>query len=264
MIALAVNGGAVMTGNEILIETDGLTRSYQDGGSTIPALTDVSIKIHKGEFVAIVGRSGSGKTTLLNLLGLLDTPSGGVYRFAGTNVGTQSPSGRARLRNRHMGFVFQSFNLLPRMTALANVELPLAYGGMKRRTRHTRAEETLAVVGLEGLTHRRPAELSGGQQQRVAIARALVNHPDLLLADEPTGALDSATGEEILSIFHGINDYGTTVVMVTHDMDIASRAERVRCTRSSACGGAMRSRCRATLWSGWRSGCARRSRALSG
>src|SRR5262249_23391330 len=205
-----------------LIETIGLSKSYQMGTCDVAALVDVSIAIASGDFVAITGPSGSGKSTLLNLLGCLDVSKAASYRFDGTDVSALDADGLARLRNRKIGFCFQSFNLLPRAAALANVELPLLYSGIDRASRRERARAALAQVGLADRSHHVPAQLSGGQQQRVAIARALVNHPRLLLADEPTGALDSRTGLEIMALLQRLNGSGLTIVLVTHDADVVS------------------------------------------
>jgi putative ABC transport system ATP-binding protein len=210
-----------------LIDAEALSRWYGQGAQRVAALTEVSLAIPAGAFVAAMGPSGSGKSTFLNLMGCLDRPTTGRYRLAGEDTGGLSPDRLAELRSRRLGFVFQSFHLLPRQDALANVELPLVYRGVARRLRRDRAAAALAMVGLGDRMHHRPTELSGGQQQRVAIARALVNGPDLLLADEPTGALDSWTGLEIMSLFQGLNRAGVAVLMVTHDADVARFAGRV-------------------------------------
>ena len=210
-----------------LIETVALTKHYSVGLQDIPALTDISISIGRGELVAIMGASGSGKSTLMNQLGCLDTPTSGSYFFDGTDVSRLSSEALADLRNRKIGFCFQSYNLLPRATALANVELPLVYAGVDGSTRRKRAETVLDEVGLADRRHHLPTQLSGGQQQRVAIARALVNRPALILADEPTGTLDSKTGLEIIALFDRLNQGGITIVIVTHDNDVASFARRV-------------------------------------
>jgi putative ABC transport system ATP-binding protein len=210
-----------------LIETRDLTRIYELDGGRVVALDRISLDVDEGEFCAVMGPSGSGKSTLMNLIGCLDRPSAGTYRLAGTAVETLDADGLAGLRNREIGFVFQQFNLLPRMDALGNVELPMVYAGLDRRTRRERALEALARVGLADRSHHRPMQLSGGQQQRVAIARALVNRPSLLLADEPTGALDSRTAAEILALFQALNREGVTLVLVTHDAEVGLHARRV-------------------------------------
>jgi putative ABC transport system ATP-binding protein len=210
-----------------LIRTEGLVRSYRMGRQTIEALRAVDLVIGRGEYAAITGPSGSGKSTLMNILGCLDTPDSGRYWLNGQLVSEMRDSRLAHVRNREIGFVFQSFALLPRATALQNVELPLLYAGMHRRDRARRAAEALARVGLGERAKHRPAELSGGQRQRVAIARALVTQPSLLLADEPTGNLDTATGEEILALFDELHGAGNTVVVVTHEADVAARAQRM-------------------------------------
>jgi putative ABC transport system ATP-binding protein len=210
-----------------LIKTITLTKHYRVGLQDIAALTDISISIGRGEFVAIMGASGSGKSTLMNQLGCLDTPTSGSYFFDGTDVSRLSSEALADLRNRKIGFCFQSYNLLPRATALANVELPLVYAGVDGSARRKRAEAVLDEVGLADRRHHLPTQLSGGQQQRVAIARALVNEPALILADEPTGTLDSKTGLEIIALFDSLNRSGITIVIVTHDSDVASFARRI-------------------------------------
>jgi putative ABC transport system ATP-binding protein len=209
-----------------LIEAIGLTRLYPAGDGVVAALQEVNLAIEPGAFVAAMGPSGSGKSTFLNLVGCLDRPTRGTYRLMGEDTGALSPDRLAELRSRRLGFVFQSFNLLPRVDALANVELPMIYRGLSRRVRRDRAAEALALVGLADRMHHRPTQLSGGQQQRVAIARALVNGPDLLLADEPTGALDSRTGLEIMALFQELNRAGVAVLMVTHDAEVAAFAAR--------------------------------------
>jgi putative ABC transport system ATP-binding protein len=212
---------------EPLIRTERLVRRYRMGRETVEALRAVDLVIHRGEYAAITGPSGSGKSTLMNVLGCLDTPDEGSYWLNGQRVSAMRDSELAHVRNREIGFVFQSFALLPRATALQNVELPLLYAGVHRRDRTTRAAEALARVGLSERARHRPAELSGGQRQRVAIARALVTQPSLLLADEPTGNLDTATGEEILALFDELHRAGNTVIVVTHEADVASRAQRM-------------------------------------
>jgi putative ABC transport system ATP-binding protein len=209
-----------------LIETTDLTRLYAAGEGVVAALQDVTLAVEPGSFVAAMGPSGSGKSTFLNLIGCLDRPTRGTYRLMGEETGALSADRLAELRSRRLGFVFQSFNLLPRMDALANVELPMIYRGLPRRARRDRAAEALALVGLAERMHHRPTQLSGGQQQRVAIARALVNGPALLLADEPTGALDSRTGLEIMALFQALNRAGVAVLMVTHDAEVAAFATR--------------------------------------
>ena len=210
-----------------LIRIRDLAREYQMGEERILALQRVTLDIRRNEYVAIMGPSGSGKSTMMNLLGCLDTPTGGEYWLNWQEVSRLSDDQLARVRNREIGFVFQTFNLLPRATALHNVELPLVYAGARGRERRERAAAALARVGLEHRMEHRPNELSGGQRQRVAIARALVNNPSILLADEPTGNLDSNTSEEIMRVFEGLADQGQTVIMVTHEADIAAHAERV-------------------------------------
>jgi putative ABC transport system ATP-binding protein len=203
-----------------------LTRAYEMGTERILALRGVTLDIARNEYLAIMGPSGSGKSTMMNLLGCLDTPSSGEYWLNGEEVSRLTDDALARVRNREIGFVFQTFNLLPRASALHNVELPLVYAGVGGRERRARALEALTRVGLADRVHHRPNELSGGQRQRVAIARALVNRPSILLADEPTGNLDSVTSEEIMQVFADLHRAGQTVIMVTHEPDIATHAER--------------------------------------
>ena len=210
-----------------LIETQDLWKTYVMGSEEIHALRGVSISIERGEYVAIMGPSGSGKSTLMNLIGCLDTPSKGSYLLNGKQVSQMNDNELARIRNEEIGFVFQTFNLLPRATALHNVELPLVYAGVAAKDRHERAVQALKKVELGDRISHRPNELSGGQRQRVAVARALVNNPSILLADEPTGNLDSATSEEIMRVFADLHAAGQTVIMVTHEADIAAHAERV-------------------------------------
>jgi putative ABC transport system ATP-binding protein len=213
--------------NQSLIQIDQVTKIYQMGDIQVHALRGVSLDIQPGEYVAIMGTSGSGKSTLMNIIGLLDRPSGGSYKIRGTEVASLSKHRLADLRNQEIGFVFQSLNLLARMKAQRQVELPLFYAGIPRRKGREMALEALSRVGLADRANHRPDELSGGQQQRVAIARALVNQPSLLLADEPTGALDTATGNEVLALFDDLNHQGITVVVVTHDSQVARRAQRI-------------------------------------
>ncbi len=209
-----------------LIEARGLIKTYVMGDQTVYALRGVSLDIAEGEFVAIMGASGSGKSTLMNILGCLDLPTQGEYRLAGESVEGMQGDQLASIRNRRIGFVFQQFNLLPRTSALENVELPMVYAGIKGDTRREKAKAALARVGLGERMGHTPAELSGGQQQRVAIARALVNNPQLILADEPTGALDSQTSEDIMRLLTELNQQGMTVVLVTHEHDVAAWARR--------------------------------------
>jgi putative ABC transport system ATP-binding protein len=211
---------------DIVILTHHLTREYHMGAEIVHALRGVDIQIKKNEFVAVMGPSGSGKSTLMNLIGCLDTPTSGEYWLNGQKVSDLSDDELARIRNKEIGFVFQTFNLLPRADALHNVELPLIYAGISAKDRRDRAAQSLQQVGLGDRMDHRPNELSGGQRQRVAIARALVNVPSILLADEPTGNLDSATGNEIMGLFHELHDSGQTIVLVTHEHDIAEHARR--------------------------------------
>jgi putative ABC transport system ATP-binding protein len=203
------------------------TKVYDTGAISVTALRDVSLAIDRGDFVAIMGSSGSGKSTLMNILGCLDAPTAGAYLLDGVDVSTMDEDDLSDLRNRKIGFVFQSFNLVPRTSAVANVELPLAYARLPRDERRRRAALALAAVGMRDRAHHAPSELSGGQQQRVAIARALVTNPTLILADEPTGNLDSRSSSEVLAIFERLNDEGRTVVIITHEREIAARARRV-------------------------------------
>jgi putative ABC transport system ATP-binding protein len=209
-----------------LIEARALTKTYTMGQQSVHALAGVSLDIEAGEFVAIMGASGSGKSTLMNILGCLDQPDGGEYRLAGEPVQRMGADALAAVRNRRIGFVFQQFNLLPRTSAQENVELPMVYAGVATAERHRRAREALQRVGLADRAGHTPAELSGGQQQRVAIARALVNRPQLILADEPTGALDTRTSEDIMGLLAELNTQGITVVLVTHEHDVAAWARR--------------------------------------
>ena len=209
-----------------VIEMRGIGKTYRSGRLEVEALREVDLDVAPGDFLAIVGPSGSGKSTLMNLLGCLDRPTAGTYRLAGTDVAGLSDDELARVRNRTIGFVFQSFNLLPRTTALENVAMPLLYAGVSRSERLERARDALARLGLEDRLTHEPSELSGGQQQRVAIARALVSRPAIILADEPTGNLDSASGADVLELLHELNDAGTTIVLITHDSDVAVAAKR--------------------------------------
>ena len=218
--------GVAPTGEWVIV-TRGLKREYDMGGEIVRALRGVDLAIQRNEYVAIMGPSGSGKSTLMNVIGCLDTPNAGEYWLNGTQVSRMTDDSLAHVRNREIGFVFQTFNLLPRSTALQNVELPLVYAGVSAADRRRRATEALERVQLGERIGHRPNELSGGQRQRVAIARALVNNPAILLADEPTGNLDSQTSEEIMRVFAGLADQGQTVVMVTHEPDIAAHARRV-------------------------------------
>jgi putative ABC transport system ATP-binding protein len=211
----------------LVIEIEGVTKLYTMGSEVIHALNGVSLKIHRNEYLAIMGPSGSGKSTLMNMLGCLDTPTAGLYEFNGKNVAHMVDDELAEIRNREIGFVFQTFNLLPRSNALHNVELPLIYAGMRKAERLERARQSLINVGLGERMYHKPNELSGGQRQRVAIARALVNNPSIILADEPTGNLDSKTGEEIMALFEQLYDQGNTIIVVTHEEDIADHARRV-------------------------------------
>ena len=210
-----------------LIRLEKIVKNYRVGTIIVRALREVSLTINKNEYVAIMGPSGSGKSTLMNILGCLDTPTSGTYILNGTDVSKQPDSELAETRNKEIGFVFQTFNLLPRYTALENVMLPLVYAGFSKEERIKRAEEVMVSVGLADRMHHRPNELSGGQRQRVAIARALVNHPSIILADEPTGHLDSRTSVEIMSLFHDIHQKGNTIILVTHEEDIARHAHRI-------------------------------------
>ncbi|GAB3363728.1 ABC transporter ATP-binding protein [Lysobacter rhizosphaerae] len=217
-----------MNSRVAVIETRGLGKVYSPGTEAeVTALRDVDLRIGSGEFVAIMGPSGSGKSTLMNLLGCLDTPSSGTYLCAGIDVATLDAEERAALRLEKIGFVFQGFNLLPRMNALENVAMPMGYANIHREERLQRARDALEAVGLGERAGHRPSELSGGQQQRVAIARALINRPPILLADEPTGALDSKTGEEILALFKRLQQEDHTVVLITHDPDVAKHCDRI-------------------------------------
>jgi len=211
---------------EAIISFDHISRIYDMGHVEVPALDDVSLRVDPGEFVAIVGPSGSGKTTMMNIIGCLDRPTSGEYRLAGTPVADLDDDGLASLRSRTIGFVFQSYNLLPRTTALDNVATPLLYQGVSRSERASRATAALERLGLGDRINHEPTELSGGQQQRVAVARALVTEPALILADEPTGNLDSHSGAEVMAVLRELNASGSTIVLITHDVDVASAATR--------------------------------------
>jgi putative ABC transport system ATP-binding protein len=219
--------GAQLQREGVVIRTWDLRKTYVMGDQEIHAVSGVDIEIRRGEYVAIMGPSGSGKSTLMNLIGCLDTPTSGLYYLNGKLVSDMDDDELARIRNQEIGFVFQTFNLLARATALHNVELPLIYSGVGAKDRDARAREAMRAVDLEARMMHKPSELSGGQRQRVAIARALVNHPSLLLADEPTGALDTATGAEIMTLFERLHEQGNTILLVTHEHDIAMHAHRV-------------------------------------
>jgi putative ABC transport system ATP-binding protein len=210
----------------VVIDIENITKHYVMGEETVHALRGVSLQIRRGEYLAIMGPSGSGKSTLMNMLGCLDTPSSGRYFFNGKDVSAMDDDELATIRNHEIGFVFQTFNLLPRSTSLRNVELPLIYAGLDPEAREEKAAQVLQEVGLGDRMHHKPNELSGGQRQRVAIARALVNDPSIILADEPTGNLDSKTGEEIMQLLENLYDRGNTIILVTHEPDIARHARR--------------------------------------
>jgi putative ABC transport system ATP-binding protein len=216
-----------MRATEPVISLEMVTKTYTIGDIQVRALRGITTNVERGEYVAIMGQSGSGKSTLMNIVGCLDVPTSGRYRLSGLDAGVADEDELADLRNREIGFVFQSFNLIPRTRALANVELPLAYAGLPRSQRRRRAREALDEVGLADRIDHLPSELSGGQQQRVAIARALVTNPALILADEPTGNLDTASTGEIMSIFEGLCDEGRTIVLITHEPEVAEHADRV-------------------------------------
>ena len=213
--------------SEVIIQIEGLTKRYTLGKSIIEALRHIDLVVNRNEYLAVMGPSGSGKSSLMNLLGCLDTPSSGRYELAGQDVAAMNDNELAEVRNREIGFVFQNFNLLPRSTALENVELPLIYAGVPALERRSRAKEALAAVGLTERMKHKPNELSGGQRQRVAIARALVNRPSIILADEPTGNLDSHTGGQIMTLLDQLYDAGNTLIVVTHGEELAARAQRV-------------------------------------
>lgn len=221
------NGAAAPQKGDAIITMRNIWKTYQMGTEELHALRDVSFDVNKNEYLAIIGPSGSGKSTLMNLIGCLDSPSKGDYWINGNLVSEMTDDELARIRNKEVGFVFQTFNLLARATALHNVELPLIYAGMRAAERHEKAEAALASVELSDRMTHRPNELSGGQRQRVAIARALVNHPSILLADEPTGALDSKTSVEILHLFEKLHEEGNTIILVTHEREVAERAHRI-------------------------------------
>jgi putative ABC transport system ATP-binding protein len=216
-----------MNENDVIIDIRNIAKIYTMGSEKVFALRDVTVKLHKNEYVAIMGPSGSGKSTLMNILGCLDTPTSGHYMFTGEDVSSMDDNELAEIRNKQIGFVFQTFNLLPRATAAKNVELPLVYAGVSSTERTERAIQTLIDVGLEERMSHKPNELSGGQRQRVAVARALVTKPSIILADEPTGNLDSKTGEEIMRLFHDLWQRGNTIILVTHEEEIALHANRI-------------------------------------
>ena len=219
-----------------MLKLEHIEKAYQQGKNTVPVLHDITFHVAHGEFVAIMGPSGSGKSTLMNLIGLLDTPTSGSYFFDGTEVSRCSENMLSQIRNEKIGFVFQNFNLLPRQSALENAALPLLYAGVKPKVRRERAREALEKVGLADRVSFLPTQLSGGQKQRVAIARAMINHPKLLLADEPTGALDTASGEQVMELFHELHKTGVTIVMITHELEIAQHAERILTIRDGRLG----------------------------
>ena len=227
MEALATDGASTEVSDRALIEVNDLKKQYMMGSEEVWALDGVTLSIEEGDYVAVMGPSGSGKSTLMNMLGCLDTPTSGTYYLRGEDVSTFSDNELAEIRNHEIGFVFQTFNLLPRVNCLRNAELPLIYAGMSKRERRERAAEALRSVGLGDRLDHRPNELSGGQRQRVATARALVNHPSLLLADEPTGNLDTETGDEIMQLLEGLHRQGNTILLVTHEEPIAHHARRI-------------------------------------
>lgn len=223
-------------GDAGMLKLEHIEKAYQQGKNTVPVLHDITFHVAHGEFVAIMGPSGSGKSTLMNLIGLLDTPTSGSYFFDGTEVSRCSENMLSQIRNEKIGFVFQNFNLLPRQSALENAALPLLYAGVKPKVRRERAREALEKVGLADRVSFLPTQLSGGQKQRVAIARAMINHPKLLLADEPTGALDTTSGEQVMELFHELHKTGVTIVMITHELEIAQHAERILTIRDGRLG----------------------------
>lgn len=212
----------------MILEMHDICKDYDLGRNVTHVLRNINLEVDEGEYLAIMGPSGSGKTTLMNLIGCLDTPTSGQYIFAGNDIMKCSARDLADIRNRKIGFIFQSFNLLPGLSALENVALPLLYGGVRRKERRERALEALKTVGLEDRVDYRPDQLSGGQCQRVAIARAIISRPDILLADEPTGALDSENGAQVMDLFKGLHDSGSTIIMITHDSNIASHASNIK------------------------------------
>ncbi len=213
--------------SETIIDIQNISKVYEMGSQKVHAIRDISLNINKNEYVALMGPSGSGKSTLMNILGCLDTPTTGIYNFTGTNVRSLNDNQLAEIRNREIGFVFQTFNLLPRATALKNIELPLVYSGIRKAERTERAENALKSVGLDDRMGHKPNELSGGQRQRVAIARALVTSPSIILADEPTGNLDTKTGNDIMKLFENLWKNGNTIIIVTHEEEIALHAKRI-------------------------------------
>jgi putative ABC transport system ATP-binding protein len=220
-------GTAAVTGRDTVIQLERVTKVYRTGSISVAALRGITLSVTEGEYVAVIGPSGSGKSTLMHILGCLDIPTSGRYHLAGEDVSHMTETDLAEVRNRRIGFVFQQFNLLASMTAWQNVELPLVYAGTPRAERKERAMEALKRVGLAGRVHHRPGELSGGQQQRVAVARALVSEPDLILADEPTGNLDSVSAADVLRLMGELHDTGRTLMLITHDEEVASAASRV-------------------------------------
>ncbi|MGN0299108.1 MAG: ABC transporter ATP-binding protein [Lachnospiraceae bacterium] len=221
----------------MILELEHIYKNYQQGKMEIPVLKDISFQVNDGEYIAIMGPSGSGKTTLMNIIGCLDTASSGSYRLVNQNLKKLSENKRADIRNQYLGFVFQNYYLFPKMTALDNVALPLLYAGVRKKERQERAAEALEKVGLGDRMKFKPNQLSGGQCQRVAIARAMVTKPVLLLADEPTGALDSKSGEQIMELFYQLNQEGTAIVMITHDQNIANHADKIYYIKDGELGG---------------------------